>query len=277
MIIKLPNADFSANNIGTVDLRTEISASTQAILDVYGKTWTLPQQFAIDDFLLGFNAASWKTKVKVLTIPIFGQPQSIAMNDVPVAFYDLISQTVRTPVYGSAFTGTMAIESNGFTDPVARTTNANNWFAFEFFEPTSWNDVHFGAYWNKTGTETNESIVASVNLIDATLKSDRAQIGSANKISFNFDPNSISTKGLRIISYDGTNKTGLAANLPFASATGSGSVDSSGFWSPNLLTRYDSITDVEIALITAGDSMTQPEIVEYNTLINTLMDALWTV
>lgn len=277
MIIKLPNADFSANNIGTVDLRTQITASTQALLDVYGKTWTLPQQFAIEDFLVGFNASPWKTKVQTLTIPIFGQPQSIALNDVPVAFYDLISQTVRTPVYGSAFTGTMAIESNGFTDPSPRTINANNWLAYELFTPVSWDDVHVGAYWHKTGTETNQIIVGSVNLVDASLRSDRASIGYTNAITFNFDPNSITTRGLRIVSYDGTNKTGLAAKLPFASTSGTGNVDSSGLWSPNLLSRYDNINDVKISLITGGASMTQTEIVEYDGLIDTLMDALWTV
>lgn len=275
MIIKLPNADFSANNIGTVDLRTAISANTQAVLDVYGKTWTLQQQFAIEDFLTTFSNASWNNKVEKLVLPIFDAAKTITNALQPNAFYDIVSQTIVPAFYGPGYSEDKLINANGISDPNPTAVGSNNYMGINLGTPTSWNDVHIGAYWHKTNAVANEDVMAALDFADAGLRSSLGIIGNSNKITYNFDPNSYATRGLRIISYDGTNKTGLAANLPFASTVGSGNVDSSGDFNAVLFSRFASINDVTVGLFSFGTAMTQAEIVEYNSAINLLMDALW--
>lgn len=274
MILKLTGATFT-ENIGTVDLRTAPNASTQAILDYYGKTWTLQQQLAIEDFLTAFNAASWSSKFTKLIMPIFDTSKTITNGLQPKAFYDLISETIATVGYGGVYSGDKVINANGLADPAPTNIGANNNLTVNLGTPVNWNNVTIGAYWYKVGTDTNENIIAPNNFINASLRSDRATIGNSTKIDYTFDPNSISTRGLRIISYDGTNRNGLAASLPLASSTGTGTVDSSGDFVADLLSRYVAIDDVTISMLCFGTYMTQTEIGEFNTMINTLMDTLW--
>lgn len=277
MIIRLATADFSANNIGSVDLRTDVSLTTKAILDYYGKTWTLPQKFAIEDFLLKKEAWSFKTKIKRLVLPILGQAQAITAGSTNVkGFYDLITQAILPLTYGGAFVNNgRQIGANGLIDPTL-TANANNSFFINLGTPASWQNAHYGLYYHKTRNDTT-TIISNDGGEGFAIVSSRADLGSTNRIRATFDPNSISTRGLRILSYNGTNTTGLAANLPFASVTGSGAVATTGAFIPNLLNRFSVTDDLTLSLITFGDALTQSESVIYNNDIDILMSALWAV
>jgi hypothetical protein len=279
MIIKLPNADFSANNIGTVDLRTEVSASTQALLDYYGKTWTLPQQFAIEDFLVKLNGYAFKSKIKKLVLPILAPIQaSIAKNSSPKALYDIINEVIVPVTYGGAYTTSREITVNGLYDNRLTTNNANDVIFINLGTPTSWSSTHFGIYYHKTRNEQNTIILSDAGS-GYTFFSDDAYIGSPNKATAVFDPNSYATRGLRLVSFDGTSVTGVSANLPFASTNVNAPVGlpSGTDFVPYLLNRYTLTDDVTLSLITFGDALTQAESDEYNQDISTLMDAIWTV
>lgn len=277
MIIKLPTADFSVNNIGSVELRTAVSPTTQAVLDYYGKTWTLQQQFAIEDFLLKKEAWSFKTKIKRLVLPILSQIEpSIAKFAQPKAFYDLISQAIVATTYGGSYTTSRQIVANGLIDTRLTTNVANDTLTVNFGTPTSWQNVHYGLYFHKTRNESLK-IISSDGGTGFQVESGKSLLGFPNTITANFDPNSYTTKGLRLMSYDGTNITGLAANLPFASISGSGTISKTGDFAPYLLNRYNVTDDVTLSLMSFGDALTQPETVIYNNDIDILMNALWTV
>ena len=277
MIIKLPTADFSANNIGTVDLRTAVSPTTQAVLDYYGKTWTFAQQLAIEDFLLKKEAWTFKTKIKKLVLPILGQAQTITGGLTNVkGFYDLITQAILPVTYGGAYTATRQIVANGLVDTRLTTGAALDALFMNFGTPTSWQDTHFGAYYHKTRNE-NLKILISEGGSGYNLESGKSTLGFGNVVTANFDPNSYATKGLRLMSYNGTTITGIAANLSFASISGSGAISKTGDFVPYLLNRYNVTDDITLSLMTFGNALTQPESVIYNNDINVLMDALWTV
>lgn len=282
MIIKLPNADFSANNIGTVDLRTEVNASTQTILDYYGKTWTLQQQFAIEDFLTAKSNWTFASKIKKLVIPILSQNQDLPRGTAEIkGFYDLISESILTFEFGAAISTTVAnrfIGDNGFFD-TETATGANNFFKVNFGTPTAYDDLHFGMYYHNTENSSNVDLASTIVGSGFAATTGQMQFGSAtNRITAVLDPNSYTTKGLRIMSYDGTDVTGLSANLPFASTSGSGlPADATGDLDLRLLSRWNLVNDTTIALFSFGDALTQSEIAIYNNAINNLMDALWAV
>lgn len=281
MIIKLPNADFSANNIGQIDLRTEVSASTQNFLDIYGKTWTLDQKFAIEDFLTGFNSATWKTKVDTLVIPTLAPATVISRNDQNLkGFYDIITESYLTASYGGAYT-TRRFVANGFTDD-GGTGAATDLFGITMPEPTSYDSIHFGTYWAKS----NDDEVTDLICTDGGAIFENEDFFKANTSGTNLQTNYDTTgnvhhgRGLKITSYDNTGGSpviaGLSNNLNFSSSEGSGTVNN---YNPsmNLLSRYSDQSEITLGLITRGSALTEAEIVEYNTLINELMDALWTV
>ena len=56
MIIKLVGADFSANNIGKVALKREVSDATKSLLSNYTRSLTTKQQLAVEDFILGLKS-----------------------------------------------------------------------------------------------------------------------------------------------------------------------------------------------------------------------------
>jgi hypothetical protein len=72
MIFVATGANAVANNIGKISIKTvdDIMQSTKDLLTFFDKSWNDTQKVAIDDFFVGFNAAAWKSKIKILTMPI---------------------------------------------------------------------------------------------------------------------------------------------------------------------------------------------------------------
>lgn len=286
MILKITGADYSANNIGTIDLRTSVNPSTASLLATYGKTWTINKQLAIEDFLTAFNSLSFKSKIKRLLLPILAPPKQILKNDGnQVAFHDLISNTRLVTFYGGAYgpsyTQEAYITANGFKYN-SYTPNGNNNACGVDFDISTWNfaDCHLGVYYHKLNSTGNSNILTDNNSgTMANIKNNQATLGfGTNAISTaTYDVNTNFNRGLRIMSVKGGAVTGLAANQSF-SATSLAT-------SPNgtlndvfiLLNKYttDSNINTTISLITVGDGLTQSETVEYNTIIETLMSKLW--
>lgn len=277
MNIKITNADFSANgdNLGREELRTAPNSTTQAVLDYYSKTWTLAQELAIEDFLTKKSAWTFASKIERLILPILASNTTILKDTVAVkGFYDLQTETIPTLAYGASYTDDRFIGANGFYDSTSVLSSANA-FLINLLTPTSWNDVGLSIYFQKT-INVSETIAVDIGITNISIAPEKGRVGNAPRVTANFDPNSFTNRGLRSISWDGTNMTGLSADLPFASVVGD-SVDSAGDMNLVLLSRTNAINDVTISLISRHRALTQDETVIFNADVNELMDALWTV
>lgn len=282
MIIKLPTADFSANNIGSVDLRTSVSPTTQALLDLYGKTWTLPQQFAIEDFLVGVQSASYYSKISKLLLPILAPTATINLtltNTNNIAFYDIKNASyvpIRTAGTSNDY---HRIGANG----LFANTNANgNVFGLQLKTILSGLDktnVHSGIYYSATDLV---GVVAGNNLNLNATQSTLTLGFSTGTATATYDTNTRLPRGLKIASFTPTATTGLSNSLPLASVTVNAS-SNADFTSTdyNLLSKNGTTELIKlgtnIGLVTLGQALTQPETVAYNQLIDNLMNSLWTV
>lgn len=289
MIIKLTGANFSANNIGKIDIRTSPDAATQILLDTYGKTtWNLSQKLAINDFLLGFNAATWKSKVKRLVMPILAPLNTIAKNEQGVFFYDLISASNLTALYGAAYlTYPLEIRANGLINPNANSvSNSNDYLGINYNVDSilGLSNFHYGVYSYKDATDQNLTVISPS--IIGTMQSMTEDVisfgyysaGVTGDVKGNFDVNTKFVKGFRIGSYNGTLMNGLSCNSPLSSVTyrNTSPMPTASFNSA-LISRYVGPNKTQLSLITIGQYLTQSELFEYSNLVSTLMDALWTV
>ena len=85
MILVLKGADFSANNIGKIDLPRELSDFTKAALSASGNTSLSDEQkLALDNFFINIGAVSntgiWR-KIKVLFLPILAADKERAFTN----------------------------------------------------------------------------------------------------------------------------------------------------------------------------------------------------
>lgn len=69
MILRLNGADFSANNIGHIDIIREISEETNTLLSKFSKNFTEEQKFAVQDFIAGLKTNDIWSCIGNLYIP----------------------------------------------------------------------------------------------------------------------------------------------------------------------------------------------------------------
>lgn len=278
MIIKLGGANFSENNIGFVDLRTAPSAETQAILNVYGKTWTLAQKLLIEDFLTDLAAKSFYSKIQRLMLPILAKPATINTNyAAQPAFYDIVSKTNLALTFGGLYEGNSVINANGFSQPNYTNMTANNYIAVVQNLSSSYNkdDIHYGVYAHKLSSTGSGQTIITLGGVGLNLDSKLAlKLGySSGILQANIDLNTYYNRGLKIMSWNGSQINGMANDLPFSSV--SGAATNASYENIVLLNRGTDNKNTTIGLITYGKALTQNEVVEYNSLIKILMDALW--
>lgn len=110
MIIRLSGADFSANNIGTIQLLKEVTQETRDLLANYSRTFTKSQMLAVQDFIDGLKSEGIWSHIENLYIPALAGDLSETLFDVkggvvdanPSADYYLIeSNGLRTKFYSS--------------------------------------------------------------------------------------------------------------------------------------------------------------------------------
>lgn len=70
MILRLSGADFSANNIGKIDIIREITSDTRELLSKFSREFTEEQMFAVQDFINGLKNNGIWSSVRNLYIPI---------------------------------------------------------------------------------------------------------------------------------------------------------------------------------------------------------------
>lgn len=70
MILRLNGADFSANNIGKIDIIREITNDTRELLSNFSREFTDEQMFAVQDFVSGLKNRGIWSAVGNLYIPV---------------------------------------------------------------------------------------------------------------------------------------------------------------------------------------------------------------
>lgn len=70
MILRLSGADFSANNIGKIDIIREITSDTKKLLSNFSREFTDEQMFAVQDFISGLKNNGIWSSIGNLYIPV---------------------------------------------------------------------------------------------------------------------------------------------------------------------------------------------------------------
>lgn len=70
MILRLNGADFSANNIGKIDIIREITSDTKKLLSNFSREFTEEQMFAVQDFISGLKNNGIWSSIGNLYIPV---------------------------------------------------------------------------------------------------------------------------------------------------------------------------------------------------------------
>lgn len=81
MILRLSGADFSANNIGKIDIIREITSDTRELLSKFSREFTEEQMFAVQDFINGLKNNGIWSSIGNLYIPVMcGSPSECGYN-----------------------------------------------------------------------------------------------------------------------------------------------------------------------------------------------------
>lgn len=130
MIFINSSADFSANNIGTVEIPIESDETATAIMAAYSKTLTTSQQAAFNALIVGLKNAGIYSMIEYLYLPCLA-------GSVSEAFYDAKNATTQdltdTTTYGQYSVNSYGLVSvydseNSYTPfylSLSRTTYAN--------------------------------------------------------------------------------------------------------------------------------------------------------
>lgn len=133
MIIKLPQADFSADNIGTVTVPRTLSAFTLAAIEAGGRLdLTDLQKAALDDFFIAIGAgeagATIASKMNYIFIPsIAGKLAKSLINYKNTDF--TVEKTPDSSVWSVSYKGLVAADngsSNAITMTLSTALQANN-------------------------------------------------------------------------------------------------------------------------------------------------------
>lgn len=277
MIITLKDADFSANNIGTIDVPYEISAETKALLThltKYGEDSM--QAKRLDMFLNAFNNASFKSKIKVLCLPVFGSSLSecfyniIDGDNVSPATVDLIE--VKTGGFG--FKSTFVPNSDYNTgarffalmDKVGESGNA---FSFST-----------GVYTTISASDTNFIGISQTPYL--SVSGSQVKLGSGtNYKTTTADTNHVGSRGLRSVSTDGSTSllldycglagTGTETGETFSAKT----IPSAARYLPLAYNFGDTKYNAnDVSMFYVGNFLTQQEMADFRTIVDSLMTIL---
>lgn len=79
MIVVLKGADFSANNIGKIEVSRELDVKTKQLLSRYSKVLDTSKQYAVDDFVTGLYDNGLADKITCLLLPCLSSSIDEAM------------------------------------------------------------------------------------------------------------------------------------------------------------------------------------------------------
>ncbi len=163
MIIKLPQADFSADNIGTITVPRTLSAFTLAAIEASGRTnLTDLQKAALDDFFLAIGAGevgvTIASKMKFIFIPaLAGELAKSLINYKSTDF--TVEKTPDSSVWSVSSKGLVASDSGSskaITIALSTPLMANNacllFFRGDLFGTTNPGNQHYLSIRGATNT-----------------------------------------------------------------------------------------------------------------------------
>lgn len=90
MILRLSGADFSANNIGKIEINRELTQETIDILSHYTKTLNKNQKYALQEFIEGLKLNNIWERIENLYVPILAESVDEALYDIKGLAVDAI-------------------------------------------------------------------------------------------------------------------------------------------------------------------------------------------
>ena len=161
MIIKLPQADFSADNIGTITVPRTLSAFTLAAIEAGGRTnLTDLQKAALDDFFLAIGAGETgntiASKMKYIFIPSIASSVANALVNYKNSDFT-VEKTPDSSVWSVSYKGLVASDngsSKAITMTLSTALQANNVcllvFRGDMFGTTNPGNQHYLSLRGKT-------------------------------------------------------------------------------------------------------------------------------
>lgn len=289
MILIAIGADASANNLGKIVVKSidDISAETASLLSYFGKAWTDEQKVEIDNFFELLNLASWKSKIKILVMPIL-MPATPLITVAQISATNSIYKKNLAPT-GSNF-ATADIDYNA--DYGLTGVNANGFFlatgsggTFQGFNGLKYKNIsalgiknkklHYGIYY-KSDTKFSAG-GAGNNIVYINNTSTQVTAMAYNSFKVENKPNAAPFESLLILNGDvnlNTGKTWL--NNALVSNTFVGTAPETTISQASIIDYGNANTanDSNASLMTFGEYMTDSELTEYGNMINKLMDAL---
>jgi len=269
MVIKLKDADFSANNLGVITIDRELTADAVAVLSHYTKSLTKLKQLAVDDFIANLKSAGIWSKFSLLSIPVLAG----TLNE---CFYDIISNTQVAPASTSAY----SLATNGLK---LNNTTTDPGLKLKSFAPATNTNFHVASYQSATnigyptfvgsGSIDPYFIIGSVGFKPGE---------NTNYFLATADPNSANLKGAKIGSIRGTTVNDvdvLYSGIPTVTRI-SGGTGVSGAAGRNIASLQHigysntNLSIIPFSLISLGTSLTLAQMQTYNTYLDALMDLL---
>lgn len=90
MILRLSGADFSANNIGTIQLVRELREDTKTLIANYTRGLTESQKFAVQDFIDNLKSEDIWSHIGNLYLPVLGGALSETLYNVKTGTVDAV-------------------------------------------------------------------------------------------------------------------------------------------------------------------------------------------
>lgn len=284
-IIVLKTADFSANNIGTIDINREPMGSTLALLSNYalyvnGEV-SKKSQLALDDFLIDLKASTIWDKVDMMLIPYFASDRTEMLFNLKTgttvkysinqANFDVFSKKVgKGMYYDSRKLASFSYPNNpGFYQPIIDISGYG----------LSTENIHMSAY-------LPEKLSSAKNVIGdyETLGVLSTRTFSSGKYSIGYltaeaDTNTILSTGFRIGTCAGNTMNDINIyscgqtkyNTTLTKTMNRSEASRIGLFCN---TPSDATVDVTIGLFSVGKALTDAECSIYTTLVNTLMNVL---
>ena len=294
MIFVATNADASALNLGKISIKNigDVSKETYDVITAYGnKSLTDDQIIALDDFLIAFNNASWKSKVKRLVIPVLGNdvdnPTSSSAGVEYANLYDIIKKEKGKLTTGgtNGDTGSPVITFKDGIYANAFANSANYVPSFIYTEiPYNVRDLMFGVY-GKRGTHPNNeasNVILSIkspvwacgltpktfevgaSTQKTTISTAETDKGEDFNAIFSYNYGSYFFKGY---------KDGVLVSVSTLKDTYANGETNNGFAFYQGDKAEKKIGNV-IKIMTLGSSMTEQEMKQYDSLLRNLLSVL---
>lgn len=285
-VIVLKGADFSSNNIGTIDLKKPFTSTTKRMLGYYGITVDEDDDFqnAFNNFIIEMTDAGVLAKVKGLCLPFMAN----------VAQSGSLTYAQKNAINGENFfdgdiSGKLSLNSNGLKAIIGGSVAKAKMIGVV----SDFTSFHYGAY-NITAEEKEYSgniktIYGSTGKAlwlvkwdtynkpefwtdDPRIYGDTNYCAASCLIlaSVNASKGSLVVNGQIASDSPITFRTGAAANPPLLQYQGE------TYLAETPTSSYGYASAASWALFTIGDLLTDTECVQYNNAVNKLMEAVRT-